>query len=77
MSLKDFGKHLKIARIKNNLSQRLLAEQLGINHIVLSTWELGKFMPNGYCLLALIIRLKINPVNLREQLNKREILCLK
>lgn len=72
MSLKDFGRILKIARIQKNLSQRQLADRLGISHVVLSTWERGLYMPSGYCLLGLILALELTPVALRESLGKNK-----
>lgn len=46
-----FQKRLKKLRIENNLSQKKLAESLNIDKSVISSYELGKTLPNCQTLI--------------------------
>ena len=71
MSLKDFGTVFKIARIQKNLSQRQLGDLLGVSRAVLGRWEQGCYVPNGRCLLDLIVILDLNAKNINQELKKK------
>jgi transcriptional regulator with XRE-family HTH domain len=40
-------------RIENGLTQRQLAERLGVTHITIGNWESGRHAPSAYQLVAL------------------------
>jgi len=40
-------------RIENGLTQRQLAERLGVTHITIGNWENGRNAPSAYQLVAL------------------------
>lgn len=41
-----FGKRLRELRIENNLTQRQLADKIGVDFRTVSFWETGRFEPN-------------------------------
>ena len=59
MELK-IGKSLKQARENENLSQRKLAQQTGINQQSISRWESGQRLPNILDLIKLANYYKIS-----------------
>lgn len=46
MNLDDIGKFIKELRIKNNLTQRQLADLLGVTYQAVSKWERGQSVPD-------------------------------
>lgn len=54
------GKSLKQARENENLSQRKLAQQTGINQQSISRWESGQRLPNILDLIKLANYYKIS-----------------
>lgn len=51
---KTFGENLKNERLLNGLTQKQLAERLGIKQQQLSEWECNKVEPTLFSILALI-----------------------
>lgn len=42
-----FGERLRAARLRAGLTQRELAERIGVGQQVVSEWEMGKRVPDG------------------------------
>lgn len=55
------GLKIKMLRIKKNLSQRELAEKLGINKSMVSYWETDKYSPTSGHLLKLSHIFNVTP----------------
>ena len=56
----QFSKHLKTLRIKRNLSQKLLAEKLGIPPSTYANWEQGRREPKIFDLFNIMYVLDID-----------------
>lgn len=53
MANKQVGAKLKELRVKNNLTQKDVHEQLGISQSTFSSWEIGKSEPDAMTFLKL------------------------
>ncbi len=54
-----FNEILKDLRLKNNLSQKQLAKDLGFSQSAIAKWELGLQIPNIIILTKLVIYFKV------------------
>lgn len=54
------GKFIATIRKENNITQKQLAEKLGVSDKAVSKWECGKSMPDNGLLLNLCKELNIN-----------------
>jgi len=59
MNITDIGKTIKIARIKKGMSQKELAEAMGVDISAISLWEKNKRIPSGDLLIKLANELDI------------------
>ena len=59
LDYKAIGKRIKIARIKADMTQEMLAEKLGVSNKSISRWETGKCLPDISLLEPLSIELGI------------------
>ena len=70
----QFGRNLRILRIKNNLSQQDLADAIRVTRQTLSAWERGVGKPDIYCVhdICKILEVSIETIiynNLSDELN--------
>lgn len=66
---KNFGEALKTARKRKRLTQKQLAEQIGVHYNTISAWELGSYLPdNRGLVLELARHLALDTEETRELL---------
>lgn len=57
----QIGKTLRKKRMMEDISQKQLAQAIGVSHLQISRWEKNKSVPDGRNLLRLMGYLNINP----------------
>ena len=74
MNQEKIGKFIALMRKEQNLTQKQLAEMLGITDKSISKWETGRSMPDNALLLELcsILKISVNELLSGEQLSKED-----
>lgn len=74
MNQEKIGKFIALMRKEQNLTQRQLAEMLGITDKSVSKWETGRSMPDNALLLELcsILKISVNELLSGERLTQEE-----
>ena len=55
----DIGNAIKVGRVRRGLTQKALAEILGVNQQTIFCWEKNKYVPDGNMLLHIAMELDI------------------
>lgn len=56
----EFGQRLRTLRRERNLTQKQLAELIGVQHTIISFWELGDRIPSPSMLVKLACTLHVS-----------------